>query len=219
MEKSAYFTRESMGPASRRMLARVEDLRARHPIEIHPRRCALLVLDMQRYFLDESSHAFVPSAKAILPGINRLVEAFRERALPIVFTRHVNTYTDAGMMSRWWRDIIAQATPESEIALELDDTGAITLVKAQYDAFFETGLEAVLRKSVVTQVVISGVMTHLCCETTARSAFVHGFEVFFTVDGTATYNEAFHEATLLNLAHGFALPVLVDEVLAGLREG
>jgi isochorismate hydrolase len=57
-------------------------------------------------------------------------------------------------------------------------------------------------------------MTHLCCETTARSAFIHGFEVFFTIDGTATYTEAHHRATLLNLANGFATPVLVAELLA-----
>jgi len=62
-------------------------------------------------------------------------------------------------------------------------------------------------------VVICGVMTHLCCETTARSAFMRGFEVFFTVDGTATYTEAFHRASLLNLSHGFAVPVLVENIL------
>jgi bifunctional isochorismate lyase / aryl carrier protein len=61
-------------------------------------------------------------------------------------------------------------------------------------------------------------MTHLCCETTARSAFTHGFEVFFTIDGTATYNERFHIATLLNLSHGFALAVLVEEVIEMLTE-
>ncbi|MGB9641195.1 MAG: isochorismatase family protein, partial [Anaerolineales bacterium] len=44
----------------------------------------------------------------------------------------------------------------------------------------------------------------LCCETTARSAFIRGFEPFFLVDGTATYNSYFHQATLLNLNHGFA---------------
>ena len=60
--------------------------------------------------------------------------------------------------------------------------------------------------------MIAGVLTHLCCETTARSAFVRGFKVFFTVDGTATYYEDFHRATLLNLSHGFAVPVLVDDI-------
>jgi isochorismate hydrolase len=57
-------------------------------------------------------------------------------------------------------------------------------------------------------------MTHLCCETSARAAFVRGFEVLFPVDGTATYNQAFHRATLLNLSHGFAKVVLADEILA-----
>ena len=73
-----------------------------------------------------------------------------------------------------------------------------------------------LRDNGVRRIVISGVMTHLCCETTARSAFVRGFEVFFTVDGTASYTADFHRASLLNLAHGFAVPVLVSEILAAL---
>jgi len=56
-------------------------------------------------------------------------------------------------------------------------------------------------------------MTHLCCETTARSAFMSGFDVFFTVDGTATYNKTFHLSTLINLAHGFAIPITTKEVI------
>ncbi len=75
-----------------------------------------------------------------------------------------------------------------------------------------TSLEQELRSRGVEQVVVTGVMTHLCCETTARTAFVRGFEVFFCVDGTATYTEAFQRASLLNLAHGFALPVLCEEI-------
>jgi isochorismate hydrolase len=61
-------------------------------------------------------------------------------------------------------------------------------------------------------------MTHLCCETTARAAFTRGLQVWFTIDGTATYNEEHHFSTLLNLAHGFATPVTVTEVLAALPE-
>jgi isochorismate hydrolase len=56
-------------------------------------------------------------------------------------------------------------------------------------------------------------MTNLCCETTVRSAFVHGFECFFTVDGTAAPSERFHVSTLLNLSYGFAVPVLVEELV------
>jgi isochorismate hydrolase len=99
----------------------------------------------------------------------------------------------------------------------LDPTSSILLKKRQYDAFYQTNLAKMLRSQAVKQVVICGVMTHLCCETTARSAFVRGFKVFFTIDGTATYREDFHRATLLNLAHGVATPVLVDEILAQMQ--
>ena len=55
-------------------------------------------------------------------------------------------------------------------------------------------------------------MTHLCCESTARSAVVRGFEVFFLIDGTATYNQQFHFGSLYNLAHGVATQVLAQEI-------
>jgi bifunctional isochorismate lyase/aryl carrier protein len=58
-------------------------------------------------------------------------------------------------------------------------------------------------------------MTHLCCETTARAAFVAGYEVFFLVDGTASYNEEFHISTLKNLAHGFAVLTTTSQLLKG----
>jgi nicotinamidase-related amidase len=175
-------------------------------------RSALLVLDMQSYFLSPPSHAFIPSSAAILPGIRALIQAFTARRRPVVFTRHLNTPQDAGQMAFWWRDLIVAEHPYSQIVPELDTSAGIIIPKCQYDAFYGTFLEQVLHDLGVSQVVICGVMTHLCCETTARSAFTRGFEVFFTVDGTATYNEGFHCATLLNLAHGFATLALVDEI-------
>jgi isochorismate hydrolase len=60
------------------------------------------------------------------------------------------------------------------------------------------------------------VMTHLCCETTARSAFTRGSGLL-PVDGTATYNRAFHRASLLNLAHGFASLTFVEDILEKIR--
>ncbi|MCK4594746.1 isochorismatase family protein, partial [bacterium] len=80
-------------------------------------------------------------------------------------------------------------------------------------AFFETPLEALLNEKQVTQLVICGVMTHLCCETTARSAFVRGFQVILPVDATATYTKELHRATLLTLSHGFAIPLLTKNLV------
>ena len=175
-------------------------------------RSALLILDMQDFFLDADSHAYIPAAQDILPRIDALRETYATLGLPLVWTRHLNTDMDAANMSRWWRDIISTEHPLSGISTELDISYGKIISKTQYDAFYETNLEAYLREKGVTQVVISGVMTHLCCETSARSAFVRGFDVFFLIDGTATYNEDFHRATLLNLSHGFANLVLCESI-------
>ena len=172
---------------------------------------------MQEYFLSSSSHAYIPSAEAIVPGIIRLVEAFSSYKRPIFFTQHINTAGDAAMMSEWWKETITDQNPFQAITPDIDVTKGRLIRKSQYDAFYQTPLEEMLRADGVRQVVVCGVMTHLCCETTARSAFVRGFEVFFPVDGTATYNLDFHRASLTNLAHGFATPVLLRVILDTLR--
>lgn len=186
-------------------------------LRYEPVKSALLVLDMQVYFLDPDSHAYIPSAPAILPVLQELIGAYRKRKLPVIFTRHVNSDQDAGMMSVWWRDLIREGSRLSQIVSDLEPGDSPVIAKSQYDAFYLTDLERMLREEGVWQVLISGVMTHLCCETTARSAFLRGFEVFTLVDGTATYNESFHRAALLNLAHGFSTLVLSGELLEALE--
>lgn len=214
MQKERYFTPETLQKKSQRLLSSVVDFRMRHAaIRLRPSKAALLVLDLQEYFLDETSHAFVPSAPAILPGIQKLIAAFSNRNFPVIATRHLNTSEDAGMMSRWWRELINLQTAHSQNITIVNQPQIQILNKVQYDAFLSTPLEDILHNRGVEQVIICGVMTHLCCETTARSAFMRGFEVFFTVDGTATYNEELHRASLLTLSHGFAIPVLVDELV------
>jgi isochorismate hydrolase len=215
--KRAYFTPETIRSKAGEMLQHLEIDRVREGRALKPERSALLVLDMQRFFLEPDSHAFVPSAAAILPNIRAMVRAYEELNFPMLYSRHLNTPQDAGMMDVWWRDLIEAGDPISEITEALDLSMGTPIEKSQYDAFYGTDLEQILKENAVTQVVICGVMTHLCCETTARSAFVRGFEVFFTIDGTATYNEEFHMASLRCLAHGFATPVLVEDVLGTLR--
>lgn len=216
MHKEAYFTPATIREKSSDMLRALGDFRKRHDnLVFDPRRAALFVLDMQEYFLQESSHAYVPSAPAIIPGIQALINDFCAHNRPIIFTRHANTPENAGMMSRWWKDLIRNGSPESRISPLLDFSKGTVVHKSQYDAFHNSALEDVLHSTEIEQVIITGVMTHLCCEGTARAAFVRGFEVFFTIDGTATYTEAFHRASLINLAHGFALPVLAEEIIHG----
>jgi len=217
--KETYFTPQDIHLQAGQMRSQAEAQAHRRGLPFTPVHSALLVLDMQSYFLDPASHAYIPSAVAILPGIRALVRAYRRKRLPLVFTRHVNTLQDAGMMSVWWRDRISLDSPLSQITPELDVADSPAILKTQYDAFYKTDLEAILLQAGVVRVLICGVMTHLCCETTARSAFGRDFEVYFLVDGTATYNRDFHQASLLNLAHGFASLLLTGEALAALEGG
>jgi isochorismate hydrolase len=214
------------------------------PWKLNPGKAALLVLDMQNYFLDPASHAFTPSAPAILSNINKLISFAMKCKMDIIFTRHVNNNSNAGMMNKWWKDIITEDSYEAQISetvrlyegktvgrespirddsmvekknettesparddsmVENDSTKII--VKNQYDAFYNTDLEEYIRSKNIEQLIITGVLTNLCCETTARSAFVKGFEVLFPIDATAAYNREFHLSTFRNLGFGFC-PIL-----------
>ncbi|MBN2148814.1 MAG: cysteine hydrolase [Anaerolineales bacterium] len=212
--KESYFTPQTLSEKSREICQSLESARRSRLERFDPLHSAFLVLDMQEYFLQPGSHAYVPSASAILPGLQALAEAYTAHHLPVIFTRHLNTAGNSGNMSRWWRDLLMEENPLSAITPALNLAQGEMIVKTQYDAFYNTNLDTLLQSLQVRQLVIGGVMTHLCCETTARSAFVRGYDVFFTIDGTATYTEAHHRATLLNLAHGFAVPVLVEEIIS-----
>jgi isochorismate hydrolase len=212
--KKQYFTKENLNPKAKEMFEKVKKYRGYHDIDFLPDKSALLVIDMQKYFIEPTSHAYIPSAEVILPGVKKLISVFSRKNLPVIFTLHSNTKENAGMMRKWWPKLIGEGTLESHLPEELESYGGIRIEKHQYDAFYETNLEEILNKKNISQLVICGVMTNICCETTARSAFVRGFEVFFCVDGTATYSEAHHMATLTNLSYGFAIPVLLDELFS-----
>jgi isochorismate hydrolase len=176
-------------------------------------RAALLILDMQAYFLGRGSHAFVPDAPAIVSRLAGLARRFGAAGRPVVMTRHSNSECAAGMMRKWWGDILEPGSPEAALEPALEELSTAVVAKEQYDAFYNTELEGLLRDSGAQQVVVTGVMTHLCVETTARSAFVRGFAVFVPADGTATYNREFHAASLLTLSHGAAAIVTCSELM------
>ena len=190
--KTRYFSTENIEQEARQMLQKLPGGKRERVSGFNPKSSALLILDMQSYFLEPASHAFIPSAPAIVPGLKALAESYFARDLAVIFTQHLNSAQDAGSMGSWWRDLISIENPHHAIIPEFDYSNRLVLRKNQYDAFYGTSLEEILQRKNISQVLISGVMTHLCCETTARSAFMRGFEVFFVVDGTATYNQDHH---------------------------
>jgi len=211
--KEAYFQPDTLQSLSSQWLEKYRRPRKdlRQPFKIEE--ACLLILDMQRYFLEEISHAWVPSGQVIIPGLRKLANHFRMAGRPVIATQHINTANNAGMMASWWSELILPDHELVKIDPALEMKPSEILRKSQYDAFIDSNLEIQLAELGVKQIVVGGVMTHLCCETTARSAFGRGFEVFFLVDGTATYNRDYHQATLLNLAHGVAVLTNVDRII------
>ena len=215
--KEKYFTEENIAAESRRILDELNLRGLKREWNGVLANTALVILDMQRYFLDRNSHAFIPSGAPVIKRIECLAERFRKAGKPVFLTRHINTTEDAEMMQKWWGELITEENTLSELCRQLKGAGLI-IRKTQYDAFYKSNLEEALRGKGVKRIVIAGVMTHICCETTARSAFVRGFEVLLPVDGTATYNIDFHRAAFLNLSHIVATPVLVDDLVNALEE-
>jgi len=193
-----------------------------HEMRLNTAASALLVVDMQQFFLDAASPTFTFGGVAILPGVKHLIDTFRRAKRPVIFTQHVHhpEDLDAGIMGWWWEGKCLEGSPESEIHPELSpEPGEKVVSKHRYSAFYNTDLETVLRCLKVEDVVVSGVMTNMCCESTARDAYYRDYRVFFLADGTGSINEEMHLASLLNLAFGFAYVTTCDTIAAQLDRG
>jgi nicotinamidase-related amidase len=191
-----------------------------HEMQLNAQHSALLVIDMQRFFLDPASPSFTCGGLAILPNLKKLILAYRSRHLPVIFTRHVHhpDLLDAGIMGWWWQGMCLEGSPEAEVHPEIAPLpGEKQVLKHRYSSFYNTDLETVLRCLKVEDLVICGIMTNMCCESTARGAYYRDFRVFFLADGTGSITEEMHLASLLNLAFGFAWVTTADAILTQLE--
>ena len=190
-----------------------------HEMKLNVGASALLVVDMQQFFLDEASPTFTCGGVAIIPTVKRVLGAFRKAGRPVIFSRHVHhpDDLDVGIMGWWWEGKCLEGSPESEVHPELAPLPSEKVIfKHRYSAFYNTDLETVLRCLKVEDVVIAGTMTNMCCESTARDAYYRDYRVFFLADGTGSITEEMHLASLLNLAFGFAYITTSDAILAQL---
>jgi len=172
-----------------------------------PGKAALLVIDMQRYFTSV--------AQPIVNNVISIVECFRPNKGKILFTRHGHREpkTDGGMLGRWWGDLILYGSAEWELidGLPLQSSDSI-IDKNRYSAFLGTELDSLLQDTGIEDLIITGVLTNCCCETTARDAFMRDYRVFFVADATAAPTEELHLASLKNLAYGFAYIVTTRDL-------
>jgi isochorismate hydrolase len=179
---------------------------------VDPEHAALLVIDMQNFFQR--------IVKPILKNLLRVIRSCRQKDVPIIFTQHGHTEleADGGVLGQWWGEVILHGTKDWEFLPDIKIASKDKILpKKRYSAFYETDLEDFLRSKGIQDLIIAGVMTNLCCETTARDAFMRDYRVFFLIDGTATGKDEHHLATLKNLGFGFAYLMTCDELIQNLK--
>lgn len=194
---------------------------------IDPAKTALIVVDMQNYFVAPGAPASSENAPVIAPGINRLADVLRTRggkvywivteALPRDANDWVNLYELLGSRGEVR---LAELDRESEgfnLWAEMDvRPGDETVTKLRYSAFIQdsSDLEARLRAAGVDTVLISGVATNICCEASARDAMMRGFRTIMVHDALATFDDAQHNAALTTFYMQFGDVQSIDEVVA-----
>jgi len=214
-----YATTRTIGAKAAGWLEKIDDYN-QHRMRLNASASALLIVDMQMFFLDPASPTYTCGGPAALPAVKRLAAAFRAAGRPVIFTQHVHhpNGSDLGIMDWWWEGRCLQGSEASEIHPDLRPlAGERVVIKHRYSAFYNTDLETILRCLKIEDLVISGIMTNLCCESTARDAYFRDYRVFIPADGTGTITEEMHLASLLNLAFGFAFVTAGDRLIAQVK--
>lgn len=153
---------------------------------------ALLVIDPQRAHENRRGPLYCRKTKETLQRINRLVTAFKEHKLPVVYVRHVHQRDGSDLGRMWGSDEeedsdfpFKKGTQDVEYLDDLKRVrGAPEVTKTRYDAFEDTVLKHTLDEVNANHLVIAGFMTHLCCQLTAQHAHGMDYEVTLVPDAT-----------------------------------
>ena len=230
-----------MTAAHERYLAAQGQLNAA-PIDVDLESTALLVIDMQEYFLNPQSafsrlmerrasglgDYFQDRWKSLVePNLKRLLDFFRTEKQRVIFTTVASECRDGSDWAPAFKRMNAEARerigepalparsdPWARIVAALEPTeDEVVINKTTYGAFASTGLDASLRNLGIETLVLGGVVTNRCVETTMRDATDRGYRVILVDDGTATFSPEMQAATTLSLQGAYGFVRQTDEVL------
>jgi ureidoacrylate peracid hydrolase len=183
-------------------------------------RIALVNVDIQNVFVEGA-----PDGLIVLERINRLAAVCRAAGILVFHLRHtLPVGVDGGVLAEIF-PVVNQGfldrnsqTASFHKNLVIDPRD-ILLEKPHYGGFYDTNLELLLRRQGIDTIIITGIETNVCCETTAREAMMRDFRVFFLSDGTTTSGvqgmtpEEVQRASLATLRNNFAQVLSVDEMV------
>jgi ureidoacrylate peracid hydrolase len=207
------------------VIDRVIERRGREHVydDLDPAKSALVVVDMQNAFmLPGVAHSLCPMAEKIVPNLNRLAQAVRDTGGTVVWVK--TTFTQEALRS--WSTYFAMTSPQRVAkrieALTADSLGHALwsgldvrpqdpiVEKNRFSAFIQgsSDLAAALRARGLDTVLVTGTVTNVCCESTARDAMMLNFKTIMVTDGNAAATDADHAASLIAfyLAFGDIMP-------------
>lgn len=195
---------------------------------LNPKHTAILVVDVQIDFVSSEGKAAkkhghdISHIQKTIDTINKLLDKARKIGLPVIFTKYVDglRYRKGPGLRRFEK---LEKKEENMLALEgtegvdfygverLDDDKVI--IKHNFCSFFETDLEEYLQQNNIKTIILCGVKTNACVETTARTAYHKGFYVVVPKECVATTDEVQNECSLQNIGRWFGDVVRLEEVL------
>lgn len=202
-----------------------------HPWRNFPAdRTALVVIDMQNYFMAPSSQGEAATARDIVPSINRLAGVVRERGGRVIWVQTTTTNTRASwsvrheLLSPERADIRLRAMELGAEGFELWQTLDIRtedarIIKTLYSAFVQgsSDLPIRLKNDGIEYVLIAGTYTNVCCQASAQDAMMLNFRTIMVSDCNAASSPEAHAAALDNFFEFFGDVLNTDEVIARLE--
>ncbi|EHN8850104.1 isochorismatase family protein [Enterobacter hormaechei] len=180
-----------------------------------PERAALLIHDMQEYFLNfwgENSDMM----QQVVANIAKLRAYCKEHNIPVYYTAQPKDQSDEdrALLNDMWGPGLTRSPEQQCIVAELTPDEADTvLVKWRYSAFHRSPLEQMLKETGRNQLLITGVYAHIGCMTTATDAFMRDIKPFFIADALADFTRDEHLMSLKYVAGRSGRVVMTDELL------
>ncbi len=202
-----------------------------HVIEnLDPGKTALIIIDMQNFFVEEGQPSEVPAARDIVPNINRLAEATRDAGSTVFWVRV--TLTEE-VFEEWsvFLDYRDDDGREAFSGLEAGHHGHalwhkldvreedLVVNKTRFSAFIQgsSELDSILRDRGVDTLLIAGTLTNVCCESTARDAMMLNYRAVLVSDANAAVTDFEHQASLVNVLQFFGDVYTTEEAIGLLQ--
>lgn len=190
----------------------------RGPWKVETDRAALLIHDMQNYFV----RAFEADTSPIAPAtqnIQRLAAHCRAKGIPVFYTAQNGDQDrrDRGLQADLWGPGMKAVPEDQAIVPELTPADAdFVLVKHRYSAFQRSNLESLMRVRGRDQLIITGIYAHIGCLMTAGEAFQRDIEPFFIADAVADFSRADHDMAVKWVAGRCGIPQTTAQMIAAL---